>query len=48
MPSNRTGNSKSRLRRERVYVPVRAIDNIEHERGDNAEEIKFQITWQLT
>jgi amphi-Trp domain-containing protein len=23
---------------ERIYVPVRAIYNIEHERGDNEEE----------
>jgi amphi-Trp domain-containing protein len=30
---------------ERVYVPVRAIFNIEHERGDGAEEVEFQIKW---
>lgn len=30
---------------ERIYVPVRAIYNIEHERGDNEEEIEFQIKW---
>ncbi|MBK8008355.1 MAG: amphi-Trp domain-containing protein [Rhizobiales bacterium] len=28
---------------ERVYVPVRATFNIEHERGDGEEEIEFQI-----
>ena len=31
---------------ERIYVPVRARYNIEHEREDGAEEIEFQIKWQ--
>ena len=30
---------------ERIYVPVRAIYNIEHERNDAEEEIEFQIKW---
>lgn len=30
---------------ERIYVPVRAKYNIEHERGDGEEEIEFQIKW---
>ena len=30
---------------ERIYVPVRAIYNIEHEREDGNEEIEFQIKW---
>ena len=30
---------------ERIYVPVRAIYNIEHERQDEEEEIEFQIKW---
>ena len=30
---------------ERIYVPVRAAYNIEHERGDSEEEIEFQIKW---
>jgi len=30
---------------ERIYVPVRAEYNIEHERGDSVEEIEFQIKW---
>lgn len=30
---------------ERIYVPVRAVYNIEHERGDSEEEIEFQIKW---
>ncbi|MGE8396027.1 MAG: amphi-Trp domain-containing protein [Comamonas sp.] len=31
---------------ERIYVPVRAQYNIEHERGNGAHEIEFQIKWQ--
>ena len=30
---------------ERISVPVRASYNIEHERGDDGEEIEFQIKW---
>ena len=30
---------------ERIYVPVGAIYNIEHEREGNNEEIEFQIKW---
>lgn len=30
---------------ERIYVPVRAEYNIEHERQDSEEEIEFQIKW---
>ena len=30
---------------ERIYVPIRAVYNIEHERGDEEEEIEFQIKW---
>lgn len=30
---------------ERIYVPVRAEYNIEHEREDGQEEIEFQIKW---
>ena len=30
---------------ERIYVPVRASYNIEHERGESEEEIEFQIKW---
>ena len=32
---------------ERVYVPQRAIINIEHERGKKVEEIEFQMKWKL-
>ena len=30
---------------ERVWVPERAIYNIEHERTAESEEIEFQIKW---
>lgn len=30
---------------ERVYVPARAVFNIEHEREGKREEIEFQIQW---
>ena len=30
---------------ERIYVPVRAVYNIEHEREGDEEEIEFQIKW---
>ena len=30
---------------ERIYVPVRAEYNIEHERDGEEEEIEFQIKW---
>ncbi|MEM7625579.1 MAG: amphi-Trp domain-containing protein [Planctomycetota bacterium] len=30
---------------ERIYVPVRATYNIEHEREGGDEEIEFQIKW---
>jgi amphi-Trp domain-containing protein len=32
---------------ERVRVPARAEFSIEHERGDDEEEIEFQLKWQL-
>jgi amphi-Trp domain-containing protein len=31
---------------ERIYVPVRATFNLEHERSDGEEEIEFQIKWK--
>ncbi|MDZ4186328.1 MAG: amphi-Trp domain-containing protein, partial [Desulfuromonadales bacterium] len=30
---------------ERIYVPLRATYNIEHERAGDEEEIEFQIKW---
>ena len=32
---------------ERISVPVRATYNIEHERGDEEEEVEFQIKWSV-
>lgn len=32
---------------ERISVPVRARFNIEHERGEDEEEIEFQIKWPV-
>ena len=34
-----------RVAGERIYVPVRARYNIEHEREGGTEEIEFQIKW---
>jgi len=33
---------------ERVYVPVKAKFNIEHERDGVEEEIEFQVKWSNT
>lgn len=30
----------------KIYVPVRAIYNIEHERSEGNEEIEFQVKWE--
>ena len=30
---------------ERIFVPARAVYNIEHERDGGSEEIEFQIKW---
>lgn len=32
---------------ERISVPANAIFSVEHERSDNAEEIEFQVKWNL-
>jgi amphi-Trp domain-containing protein len=32
---------------ERIRVPQRAQFSVEHERGDDEEEIEFQLTWTL-
>jgi len=33
---------------ERIRVPARAEFSIEHERGEDEEEIEFQLKWALT
>ena len=32
---------------ERIYVPADAAISIEHERSDDAEEVEFQLKWEL-
>ncbi len=32
---------------ERIHVPKRASISVEHERGDEEEEVEFQLKWQL-
>ena len=32
---------------ERISVPPGVVINIEHERGKKAEEIEFQLRWEL-
>ncbi len=32
---------------ERIRVPARAEFSVEHERGDDEEEIEFQLKWAL-
>ena len=33
---------------ERIRVPARGQFSIEHERGDDEEEIEFQLKWSLS
>lgn len=30
---------------ERIIIPPTAVFNIEHERGESAEELEFQLKW---
>jgi hypothetical protein len=46
-PSSAASNLKIQVAGERIYVPVRASYNIEHERGDAEEELEFQIKWSV-
>ncbi|HVM35654.1 MAG TPA: amphi-Trp domain-containing protein, partial [Actinomycetota bacterium] len=32
---------------ERIRVPAKAEFTIEHERGENEEEVEFQLKWRL-
>ncbi|MHC4392117.1 MAG: amphi-Trp domain-containing protein [Planctomycetota bacterium] len=34
------------IAKERIFVPARAVYNMEHEREDGEEEIEFQIKWK--
>ena len=38
-------NFEIQIANERIYVPDRAVFNIEHEREGVEEEIEFQIKW---
>ncbi|MEO0475638.1 MAG: amphi-Trp domain-containing protein [Planctomycetota bacterium] len=38
-------NFEIQIAGERLYVPDRAVFNIEHEREDSDHEIEFQIKW---
>lgn len=33
---------------ERIRVPARAQFSVEHERGDDEEEVEFQLKWPLS
>lgn len=41
------GSFRIQIAGERIRVPARAEFSIEHERGDNEEEIEFQLKWAL-
>jgi amphi-Trp domain-containing protein len=32
---------------ERITVPPHAVANLEHERGEDSEELEFQLVWTL-
>ncbi|MDQ3931959.1 MAG: amphi-Trp domain-containing protein [Actinomycetota bacterium] len=32
---------------ERIYVPRRAEISVEHERGEDEEEVEFQLKWRI-
>ena len=39
-------NFRIQIAGERIYVPKRAVVNVEHEREGDKEEIEFQIKWK--
>ena len=41
------GSFRIQIAGERIRVPARAAFSIEHERGDEEEEIEFQLKWAL-
>lgn len=41
------GSFRIQIAGERIQVPARAEFSIEHERGDDEEEIEFQLKWAL-
>lgn len=42
----RDENFEIQIAGERIYVPNRAVFNIEHERENGAHEIEFQLKWE--
>jgi len=40
-------NFRIQVAGEDIYVPDRAIFNIEHEREDGEEELEFQLKWKI-
>jgi amphi-Trp domain-containing protein len=43
-----TGSSfRIQIAGERFRVPARAVFSVEHERGEDEEEVEFQLTWSL-
>lgn len=38
-------NFEIQIAKERIYVPNRAVFNIEHEREGEDHEVEFQIRW---
>ena len=44
-----TGSSfRIQVAGERIRVPARAEFSVEHERGDDEEEVEFQLKWSLS
>jgi amphi-Trp domain-containing protein len=41
------GRFRIQIAGERIHVPARARFSLAHERGEDAEEIEFQFTWDL-
>lgn len=43
-----TGSSfRIQIAGERIRVPARAVFSVEHERGEDEEEVEFQLKWPL-
>ena len=43
-----TGSSfRIQVAGERIRVPARATFSVEHERGEDEEEVEFQLKWSL-
>ena len=38
---------KIQIAGEKIFIPTKAVFNIEHERGKKTEEVEFQFKWEL-